>query len=97
MVSVVSIPRYRHLSLELQTKVPKYNYILSFTIAEKTPTRAFSWLKAPSSTFSNVEDTIKTLCKIGINPWKVDVKLGHKTHKGPVAIRHYANQSAHSL
>ena len=32
--------------LELQTKVPE-----DFTITEKAPTRAFSWLKAPTSTF----------------------------------------------
>ena len=33
-----------------------------FTITEKAPTRAFSWLKAPTSAFTfHVEDTIKTL------------------------------------
>ena len=32
--------------------VPEY-----FTITEKDPTRAFSWLKAPTSAF-----TLKTLC-----------------------------------
>ena len=29
----------------------------NFTITEKAPTRAFSWLKAPTNTF-----TLKTLC-----------------------------------
>ena len=32
-----------------------------FTITEKAPTRAFSWLKAPTSTFT-FKDTIKTRC-----------------------------------
>ena len=31
-----------------------------FTITEKAPTRAFSWLKAPTSAF-----TSKMLCKTG--------------------------------
>ena len=39
-------------SLEIQTKDRKY-----FTITDKAPSRAFSWLKAPTSAF-----TIKTLC-----------------------------------
>ena len=33
--------------LELHTKVREY-----FTITEKTPTRAFSWLKVPTSGFT---------------------------------------------
>ena len=40
------------LRLELQREVRE-----DFTIMEKAPTMAFSWLKAPSSTF-----TVKTLC-----------------------------------
>ena len=39
-----------------------------FTITEKAPTRAFSWLKAPTSTF-----TFKTLlrhyAKQALTPW----------------------------
>ena len=35
------------LKVELQTKVPEY-----FTITKKTPTRAFSWFKAPTSVFA---------------------------------------------
>ena len=34
-----------------------------FTITEKAPTRAFSWLKAPISVF-----TFKTLCLTGVDP-----------------------------
>ena len=41
----------RALLLELQTKVHE-----DFTITEEAPTRAFSWLKAPTSTL-----TFKTL------------------------------------
>ena len=41
-------------TLELQAKVPEK--LKDFTITEKAPTRAFSWLKAPTSTF-----TFKTL------------------------------------
>ena len=52
-------------------------------ITEKAPTRAFSWLKAPTSAF-----TFKTLlrhyAKQLLTPWQVDVKLGRrlKSHKG---------------
>ena len=53
------------------------------TITEKAPTRAFSWLKAPTSAF-----TFKTLlrhyAKRALTPQSVNVKLGpqHKSHKG---------------
>ena len=40
-------------AVELQTKVRE-----DFTITEKAPTRAFSWLKAPTSAF-----TFKTLLR----------------------------------
>ena len=65
------------------------------TITEKAPTRAFSWLKAPTSTF-----TFKTLlrhyAKRALTPWSLNVKLGPRRnyHKGRAAIRHYANQPA---
>ena len=65
------------------------------TITEKAPTRAFSWLKAPTSAF-----TFKTLlrhyAKRALTPWSLNVKLGprHNYHKGRAAIRHYANQPA---
>ena len=46
-----------------------------FTITEKAPTRAFSWLKAATTAF-----TFKTLlrhyAKWALTPWSVDVKLG---------------------
>ena len=61
---------------------------------EKAPTRAFSWLKAPTSAF-----TFKTLlrhyAKRALTPRSLNVKLGprHNYHKGRVAKRHYANQT----
>ena len=54
-----------------------------FTITEKAPTRAFSWLKAPTSAF-----TFKTLlrhyAKRPLTPRSLNVKLGprRKGHKG---------------
>merc|ERR1712079_564457 len=46
-----------------------------FTITEKAPTRAFSWLKAPTSAF-----TFKTLlrhyAKRALTPRSLNVKLG---------------------
>ena len=44
------------LDIELQTKVPKVRK--HFTIIEKAPTRAFSWLKVPTIAF-----TFKTLLR----------------------------------
>ena len=50
-----------------------------FTITEKAPTRALSWLKAPTSAF-----TFKTLlihyAKEALTPQEVDVKLGHQSN-----------------
>ena len=57
--------------------------IRRFVITEKAPTRAFSWLKAPTSAF-----TIKTLlrhyAKQALTPRSLNVKLGprHKSQKG---------------
>ena len=54
-----------------------------FTIMEKAPTRAFSWLGAPTSAF-----TLKTLlrhyAKRALTPRSLNVKLGprRKGHKG---------------
>ena len=68
------------------------------TITEKAPTRAFSWLKAPTSAF-----TFKTLlrhyAKRALTPRSLNVKLGPRRnyHKGRAAIRHYANQTARPL
>ena len=78
---------------ELQTEVHE-----DFTITEKAPTRAFSWLKAPTSAF-----TFKTLlrhyAKRALTPRSLNVKLGPRRnyHKGLAAIRHYANQTARPL
>ena len=69
-----------------------------FTIMEKAPTRAFSWLKAPTSAF-----TFKTLlrhyAKQALTPWFLNVKLGprHNYHEERAAIRHYAIQPARPL
>ena len=68
------------------------------TITEKATTRAFSWLKAPTSAF-----TFKTLlrhyAKRALTPRSLNVKLGPRRnyHKGQAAIRHYANQTARPL
>ena len=57
------------------------------------PTRAFSWLKTATTTF-----TFKTLlrhyAKRALIPLSLNVKLGPRRnyHKGRAAIRHYANQ-----
>ena len=65
---------------------------ICFAITEKAPTRALSWLKAPTSAF-----TFKTLlrhyAKRALTPRSLNVKLGprHNYHKGRAAIRHYAN------
>ena len=68
------------------------------TITEKAPTRAFFWLKAPTSAF-----TFKTLlrhyAKRALTPRSLNVKLGPRRnyHEVRVAIRHYTNQPAHPL
>ena len=68
------------------------------TITEKASTRAFSWLKAPTSAF-----TFKTLLrhydKQALTPRSLNVKLGprHIYHRVRAAIRHYANQTARPL
>ena len=72
--------------------------IRMFVIMEKSPTRAFSWLKAATTAF-----TFKTLlrhyAKRASNPRSLNVKLGPRRnyHKGRAAIRHYANQTARPL
>ena len=59
----------------------------SCTITEKAPTRAFSWLKAPTSAF-----TFKTLlrhyAKRALTPRSLNVKLGPQRnyHEGRAAI-----------
>ena len=80
------------LGVELETKV----ILRFFTIT--APTGAFSWLKAPTSTF-----TFKTLlrhyAKRALTPQKVDVKLERQSnnHKGGAALRIYTNQPARPL
>ena len=69
-----------------------------FTITDKAPTRAFSWLKAPTSAF-----TFKTLlrhyAKRALTPRSLNVKFGPRRnyHEGRAAIRHYANQPNFTL
>ena len=66
-----------------------------FTIAEKAPTRAFSWLEGPTGTF-----TFKTLLrhypKWALTSRSLNMKFGLRRnyHK---AIRHYANQTVRPL
>ena len=52
---------HRVCELELEAKViwrfPKISQFM-----EKAPTRAFSWLKVPTSALTFKQDTIKTLC-----------------------------------
>ena len=80
-------------TIELESKV-----LEDVTITEKAPTRAFSWLKAPTKAF-----TFKTLlrhyAKQALTPRSLNVKLGPRRnyHEGRAAIRHYANQPAHPL
>ena len=79
--------------VEIQSKA-----IRRFVITEKAPTRASSWLKVATIAF-----TFKTLlrhyAKWALTPRSLNVKLGpqHNYHKGRVAIRHYANQTARPL
>ena len=54
--------------LLLQCTGRGYSYPSVFTITENAPTRAFSWLKVPTSTFTIKKDTIKTLGETGVNP-----------------------------
>ena len=58
-----------------------------FTITEKAPTRVFSWLKVPSSTF-----TFKTLLrhysKRPLTPVQVDVKLCLTWRHAQLVLRH---------
>ena len=56
-----------------------------FRITEKAPTRAFSWLKAPTSTC--IDPTVSR-CEIG-TPMQL--------LQGWATIRHYGNQPAHFL
>ena len=59
----------RDLGLVLQTINRR-----SCTIAGKAPTRAFSWLKVPTSSF-----TFKTLCLTGVDPMVSRCEIGCAT------------------
>ena len=54
-----------------------------FTITEKAPTRAFSWLKAPTSAFT-FKTLLRQYAKRVLTPQFLNMKLGlrHKGHKG---------------
>ena len=69
-----------------------------FTITEKAPTRAFSWLKAPTSAFT-FKTLLRRYAKWALTPRSLNVKLGPRRyyHEGRAAIRHYANQPARPL
>ena len=55
----------------------------SCTIMEKAPTRAFSWLKAPTSAFT-FNTLLRHYAKRELTPRSLNVKLGpwHKSQKG---------------
>ena len=55
---------------------------IGFTITEKAPTRAFSWLKAPTSAFT-FKTQLRHYAKRALTPRSLNVKLGprHKGHK----------------
>ena len=62
------------------------------------PTRAFSWLKMATTTFT-FQTLLRHYAKRALTPWSLNVKLGPRRnyHKGRAAIRHYANQTARPL
>ena len=66
-----------------------------FTIKEKPPTRAFSWLKAATTAFT-FRTLLRHYAKRALTPRSLNVKLGPQRnyHEGRAAIRHYANQPA---
>ena len=66
-----------------------------FTITEKAPTRAFSWLKA-AFTF---KPQLRHYAKQALTRQSLNVKLGPRRnyHKGRAALRHYANQPTRPL
>ena len=65
------------------------------------PSRAFSWLKVPTSafTFKTLLRQLRHYAKRALTPRLVDVKLGRRRnyHEGRVAIRHYAKPTRQSL
>ena len=69
-----------------------------FTIMEKAPSRAFSWLKAATTAF-----TFKTLlrhyAKRALTPLSLNMTLGPQRnyHEEREALRHYANQTARPI
>ena len=69
-----------------------------FVITEKTPTRAFSWLKV-ATTAITFKTLLRHYAKWSLTPLSLNVKLGPRRnyHKGRAAIRHYANQTARPL
>ena len=69
--------------------------IRRFVITEKAPTRAFSWFKAATTTFT-LRTLLRHYSKQALTPRSLNVKLGpwRNYHKGRAAIRHYANQPA---
>ena len=71
---------------------------ISCTITEKAPTRAFSWLKAPTSAFT-FKTLLKHYAKRALTPRSLNVKLGPRRnyHQKLAPIRHYANQPARPL
>ena len=73
-----------HIWVVLQQIDPSISQSV-FRITEKDPTRAFSWLKAPTSTC--IDPTVSR-CEIGTPTQLL---------QGWATIRHYGNQPAHFL
>ena len=75
--------------------VLKKSSIRRFVITEKSPTRAFSWLKAATTAFK-FKTLLRHYAKQALTPRSLNVKLGPRRnyHEVRAAIRHYANQPA---
>ena len=74
----VILHTYYCSALELQTKVRE-----DVTITEKASTRAFSGLKAPTSSFT-FKTLLRQYAKRALTPRSLNLKLGprHKSQKG---------------
>ena len=86
MFSIVSLQRASVSTVkvggEVETSASKSS-IRRFVITEKAPTRAFSWLKAPTSAFT-FKTLLRNYAKRALTPRSLNVKLGPrcKSQKG---------------
>ena len=70
---------------------------LNFAITEEAPTRAFSWLKAPTSAFTFRQDTMLHKQTLTSTVSRREIESLMQLSNGRAAIRHYAVQPAHPL